>query len=381
MLRIMMCTLSFYPSYSLFFYLLRPSSGRSNGIRKLDILMNESREKMKSESTTRGQDVSSSAEYQETEHENSILQEYSIRKSARTFDDWLQMKRSQEKKRPGTAPAQKSRLGKSIDPESFKRWLNSKRSQRYHTNSESSASNKKTFISSSGLTFDRWLETKLGRRPMSAITCETDSRDKNAPGAGNKVRKQITSGKSYELWLAEKKATTSNSKDAENNSDGIKNTPKGSGKSFEVWLQDKQKQKQIELVQKVTTEKEQKRLEEIDQLAKWLNPHYKTYEDWLAIKNHQAVLERQRAQHEPQREHKDVSSEEKQKDAKIVYNIWQTMKALKELNEEERKYSEMKAKWAAKEKEKKHLSRAQYLKQGNKMQLETGLGKNLTMNR
>ena len=94
----MMCTLSFYPSYSLFFYLLRPSSGRSNGIRKLDILMNESREKMKSESTTRGQDVSSSAEYQETEHENSILQEYSIRKSARTFDDWLQMKRSQEKK-------------------------------------------------------------------------------------------------------------------------------------------------------------------------------------------------------------------------------------------------------------------------------------------
>lgn len=343
--------------------------------------MTESREKMKSESTTRGQDVSSSAEYQETEHENSILQEYSIRKSVRTFDDWLQMKRSQEKKRPGTAPAQKSRLGKSIDPESFKRWLNSKRSQRYHTNSESSASNKKTFISSSGLTFDRWLETKLGRRPMSAITCETDSRDKNTPGAGNKVRKQITSGKSYELWLAEKKATTNNSKDAENNSDGIKNTPKGSGKSFEVWLQDKQKQKQIELVQKVTTEKEQKRLEEIDQLAKWLNPHYKTYEDWLAIKNHQAVLERQRAQHEPQREHEDVSSEEKQKDAKIVYNIWQTMKALKELNEEERKYSEMKAKWAAKEKEKKHLSRAQYLKQGNKMQLETGLGKNLTMNR
>lgn len=36
----------------------RPPSGRSDGIHKLDILMSESREKMKSESTTRGQNVS-----------------------------------------------------------------------------------------------------------------------------------------------------------------------------------------------------------------------------------------------------------------------------------------------------------------------------------
>ncbi|PFX21993.1 Protein HOS4 [Stylophora pistillata] len=345
----------------------RPPSGRSDGIRKLDILISESREK----STTRGQHVSGSEEHHETEHENNILREYSIRKSARTFDDWLQMKRSQEKKRPDTAPAQKSRLGKSIDPESFKRWLNGKRSQRFHTNSESSTSNKKTFISSSGLTFDRWLETKLEKRPMSAMTYGTESRDQSASGEGNKVRKQITSGKSYEIWLAEKKASANITKDSENNCERDKNTSKGSGKSFEVWLQDKQKQKQIELVQRVTTEKERKRLEEIDQLAKWLNPHYKTYEDWLAIKNHQAVLERQRAQQEPQREHGDVSSEEKQKDAKIVFNIWQTMKALKELDEEERKYSEMKAKWATKKKDEAPLRRLNIFSKGTRCKLKS----------
>ena len=268
------------------------------------------------------------------------------------------MKQSQEKTRPCTAPAQKSRLGKSIDPESFKKWLNSKRLQRTQTNSESStSSNRKGFISSGGLTFDRWLETKLTKRPMSAMGYVTESRDDNVSGASNKVRKQITSGKSFELWLSEKKTIAQATHDGENNDKEDKNAPKLSGKSFDEWLQDKTKQKQIELVLKITTEKERQRLAEIDQLSKWLNPHYKTYEDWLALKNYQASLQRVRTQNEPQKQPEDIPLEEKQKDAKVVYNIWHTMKALQELSDEERKYNEMQAKWAAKEREKEQLRR------------------------
>lgn len=322
--------------------------------------MLESREKCKIESTQREQDSSGYEKEQEKEHDSILLdfrQEYSRKKPAQTFENWLHMKQSQAKNRPCTAPAQKSRLGKSIDPESFKKWLNSKRVQRMHTNSESSTSNKKTFISSGGLTFDRWLETKLTQRPMSAMSYVTESRDNNASGSGSNVRKQITSGKPFEVWLAEKKTTAHATHDEENNGEEYKNAQKLSGKSFDEWLRDKNKQKQIELVQKITTETEQQRLAEIDQLAKWLNPHYKTYEDWLAIKNHQASLERVRAQNEPQKQEEDIPFEEKRKDAKVVYNIWQTMKALHELSEEERKYNEMKAKWAAKEREKEQLRR------------------------
>lgn len=350
------------PDYNMFFFVLtRPPSGRTNGIRKLDIVMGESKEKCKMESTLRERETGGYEEDQAIEHDNTLLdlrQEYSGKKPAQTFENWLQMKQSQEKARPCTAPAQKSRLGKSIDPESFKRWLNSKRLQRTHANSESStSSNKKTFISSGGLTFDRWLETKLTKRPISAMGYVTESRDDNASGASNKVRRQITSGKPFELWLAEKKTVAQATHDGENNDQEDKNAPKLSGKSFVEWLQDKTKQKQIELVQKITTEKEQQRLAEIDQLSKWLNPHYKTYEDWLALKNYQANLQRVRTQNEPQKQQEEIPFEEKRKDAKVVYNIWQTMKALQDLSDEERKYNEMKAKWAAKEREKDQLKR------------------------
>ena len=321
--------------------------------------MSETREKCKIEPTPQERD---SGGY-EKEHEKDystlldIRQEYSRRKPAQTFEDWLHLKQSQQKNRPCTAPAQKSRLGKSIDPESFKKWLNSKRHQRVHTYSESSTSSKKTFISSGGMTFDRWLETKITKRPMSAMCYVTDLRNDNASGSGSKVQKPIISGKPFEVWLAEKKAVGHASHEDENNNEQDRNGQRLSGKSFEEWLQDKTKQKQIELVQKMTTEKEQQRLAEIDQLAKWLNPHYKTYEDWLAIKNHQASLERTRVQNEPQQPQEVIPFEEKQKDAKVVYNIWQTMKALQELSDEERKYNEMKAKWAAKEREKEQLRR------------------------
>lgn len=339
----------------------RPPSGSTNGIRKLDIVMGESKEKCKMESTLREQEAGEYEEEQAIEHDNTLLdlrQEYSGKKPAQTFENWLQMKQSQEKTRPCTAPVQKSRLGKSIDPESFKRWLNSKRLQRTHANSESStSSNRKNFVSSGRLTFDRWLETKLTKRPISAMGYVTESRDDHASGASNKVRRQITSGKPFELWLAEKKTVAQATHDGENNDREDKNTPKLSGKSFDEWLQDKTKQKQIELVQKITTEKEQQRLAEIDQLSKWLNPHYKTYEDWLALKNYQANLQRVRTQNEPQRQQEEIPFEEKRKDAKVVYNIWQTMKALQDLSDEEKKYNEMKAKWAAKEREKEQLKR------------------------
>ena len=325
-------------------------------MRKLEILMGESREKCRIESTLREREVSGFEEENAREDDNTLLnlrQEYSRKKPAQTFETWLQMKRSQEKTRPCTAPTQKSRLGKSIDPESFKKWLNSKRHQRTHINTESSASfNKKAFISSGGMTFDRWLETKSTQRPMSAMSYVDND---NASGASNKVRKQITSGKPFEKWLAEKKTIAQATHDGENSDNEDKNAPKLSGKSFDEWLQGKTKQKQIELVQKITTEQEQQRLAEIDQLSKWLNPHYKTYEDWLALKNYQANLQRERTKNEPQQE--DIPFEEKQKDAKVVYNIWHTMKALQELSDEERKYDEMKAKWAAKEREIEQLRR------------------------
>ena len=274
--------------------------------------------------------------------------EYSCKKPAQTFEDWLQMKRSQEKSRPSTAPAQKSRLGKSMDPECFKKWLSNKRHQRIHSNSESSSTNKKTFISSGGLTFERWLETKLSNRPFSAISYVTESRGATT-GACNNVRKQV-SGKPFQLWLAEKKSLEHSVHNVENiNEQDIKNSR--TGIPFQVWLQEKQKQKQIELVQKITTEKEQQRLAEIDQLQKWLNPRYKTFEDWLQIKDQEARFERLRALNEPQKPQEDIPVEEKQKDAKVVYDIWHTMKALQELSDEEKKYKEMKAKWAVKQRE------------------------------
>ena len=281
-----------------------------------------------------------------------IRREYCYRKPGQTFESWLQMKRHQGKNRPSTAPAQKSKMGKSLEPEFFKKWLNSKRHQRTYSSSESSSKSKKTCISSGGMTFDRWLETKSVSRPLSALNDVTHSRD-SSQGI-NKVRKPVICGKPFELWLAEKKATEQSIHDAENEEES-KNHPR-SGKTFEVWLQDKHKQRQIELVQKITTLKEQKRLAKLDQLRKWLNPRYKTFDDWLAIKNHQALLERNRtvAQNESIKQQiADVPEDEKHKDAKIVYNIWQTMKAVKELSDEEIKYKEMKTLWAAKEKEKK----------------------------
>ena len=341
--------------------------------------MTESRvEKMKTVSSLYEQDKLHAWDKNESEsdlepqQESALInlrKEYSCKKPSQSYEDWLQMKRSQEKNRPSTAPTQKSRLGKSIDPESFKKWLNSKRHQRTHSNSESSYSNKKTFISSGGLTFERWLETKLSNRPFSAVNYVTESRDSTS-GVTNKVRKQNVSGKPFEVWLAEKKTLEQSIHGGENYNEQDKNASR-SGKSFEVWLKEKHSQKQIELVQKITTEKEEQRLAEIDRLQKWLNPRYKTYEDWLTLKNHQARFERLRTQSEPQKQQEDISEEEKQKDAKVVYDIWQTMKALQELSDEDRKYKEMKAKWAAKQRAKEQLRRLNVINKAKQFHLRS----------
>lgn len=314
------------------------------------------------------EDRSETGENKPQEEETSVLidirQEFSCKKPAPTFETWLQMKQNQEKNRPCTAPAQKSRLGKSMDPESFKKWINSKRHHRTHSNSESVPSNKKTFISSGGLTFDRWLEIKLTKRPLSAMNYVTESRDTFS--GISKVRKPAISGKPFQLWLAEKKAVEQSINNGDYNNEQSKNCSK-SGKTFEVWLQEKHKQKQIELVQKITTENEQQRLADLDQLQKWLNPRYKTYEDWLAIKNQEAMLERVRVQNEPHKQQDDISAEEKQKDAKVVYDIWQTMKALQDLSNEEKKYNEMRAKWEAKKREKGQLRRLNTVDRAKKL--------------
>ena len=341
--------------------------------------MTESRaEKMKTvpslheQDKLRTWDKSDSEKDLEPQQETTLInlrKEYSCKKPAQSYEDWLQKKRSEEKNRPSTAPIQKSRLGKSIDPDSFKKWLNSKRQQRIHSSSESSSLNKKTFISSGGLTFERWLETKLSNRPFSAVNYVTESPD-STPGVTNKVRKQIVSGKPFEVWLAEKKTSEHFIHGIENDNEQDKNISRN-GKTFEVWLKEKHNQKQIELVQKVTTEKEEQRLAEIDRLQKWLNPRYKTYEDWLALKNHQARFERLRTQSEPQKQQEDISEEEKQKDAKVVYDIWQTMKALQQLSDEDRKYKEMKAKWAAKQRAKEQLRRLNVINRAKQFHLRS----------
>ena len=139
-------------------------SGRADGIRKLDILMSDSRgEKLKATLSSKEQgdrfhahvDRNETGENKPEEEETSALidirQEFSCRKPAQTFETWLQLKRNQEKHRPCTTPAQKSRLGKGMDPEAYKKWVNRKRHHRTHSNSESVPSSKRTFISSGGV--------------------------------------------------------------------------------------------------------------------------------------------------------------------------------------------------------------------------------------
>ncbi|KAK3716109.1 hypothetical protein QZH41_019641, partial [Actinostola sp. cb2023] len=283
------------------------------------------------------------------------------RKPTQTYDAWLEKKRNQGYLRPVTAPApERSKLGKSIDPEVFKSWLDRKRrSSHYRSNSESSSNGpKKTYISS-GLTFEKWLEEK-----RKSANKESDDQLTESHDSGRRTR-VIVAGKSYQDWLNEKlKQVQSDGKSEEENK---KDGPK-SGKTFEMWLWEKQNQKHIELIHKATEEKEKQRQIELEQYEKYLNLNHRTFDEWLAIKKQEHLMERVRAENEPK--HTELSSEEKKKDANLVFDIWLTMKFVEEMKEEETKYSEMKEKWERKEKQRAVLRRAIHINRLMKKQGE-----------
>lgn len=286
---------------------------------------------------------------------------YRPQKQAPTFDSWLERKRNQGQLRPATAHApERSKMGKSIEPEAFKDWLNKKRYHHYRSNSESSNSGpKKTYISS-GLTFDKWLEEK---RKMAGK--DRDCHVIESGGESSKKPRVILAGKSYEEWLNEKLVQTqSHSKDNENE-EGNKNVQKN-GKTYEMWLLEKRNQKQIEMIHKATTEKEKQRRLEYEQYQKYLNPNCRSFDEWLAIKQQEHLLERVRAENEPKED--EITTEDKKKDAHTVFDIWLTMKFVQELKVEDENYKEMKEKWERREKQREALNRAIHMSKLMKQQ-------------
>lgn len=148
------------------------------------------------------------------------------------------------------------------------------------------------------------LETKLEKRAMSTMTYGTESWDKNAWGAGNKVRKQITPGKSYEIWLAEKKASANISKDSENNCEGDKNTPKAVENPLRCGCRtNKSKTKWVS--PEGYHRKRTKKTRGDRPVGKMAKSTLQDLRGLASNQGNQAVLERQRARHELQREHED----------------------------------------------------------------------------
>jgi len=127
-----------------------------------------------------------------------------------------------------------------------------------------------------------------------------------------------------------------------------------------MWLLEKQNQKHIDMIHKATEEKEKQRQLELEQYEKYLNPNCRTFEEWLAIKKQEHLLERERL---AKNESKEIepSSEEKQKDADLIFNLWLTMKFEEEMKHENVKYNEMKEKWERKEKQRAALRRMMHI--------------------
>ncbi|XP_032227741.1 ankyrin repeat domain-containing protein 50 [Nematostella vectensis] len=334
----------------------RSSSG--NVIRKLDVVISTSKEKYKQENPASQNETPAQLPAESQESANSEIfidvseQAYRRKKTAQTFEHWLEMKRNQNKLRPSTAtsPPSKSKLGKSIDPEAFREWLSNKK-QRDHSRSfsDSSSSPRKGFISS-GLTFEEWLRNKA----KAAKENHVNDTDENGGNTQKRARVANLAGKTYDEWLNEKIKQAQATRDVGNNQ-GEKNVSK-SGKSFEVWLLEKRNQKQIEAIHKATTEKlEQKRLE-FEQYQKYMSPHYKTFDEWLAIKKQENLIERFRAENQPKK-YEEIPIEEREKDSSLVYSIWLTSKYVQEMQEEEKKYQEMVEKWKRKEQQRAQMKR------------------------
>lgn len=330
--------------------LSRPKTSQGNAKRHLDLVISTSHDRKTDEElkylakelpSPSREPASLTASLDVTEYAY-----YKPQKPAQSFDSWLEKKRAQGQLRPLTAHApEKSRLGKCIDPDVFKNWLNKKRRSHSRSMSESSSiSTRKTYITS-GMTFERWLEEKKKLESKENVLSE-----ETPPEVGRRAR-TLMAGKTYEEWLSEKmrQVQANNKEEEEDKKNGCK-----SGKTYEMWLLEKRNQKQIEIIHKATEEKEKQRQLEIEQYQKFLNPNYKTFEEWLAIKNQEHLLERERLksqQNEP-------SNEEKKKDANLVFGIWLTMKFVKEMKDEELKYEEMKEKWERKEKQRAAIRRA-----------------------
>ena len=265
---------------------------------------------------------------------------YIRRRPPETYKSWRERKRAQAKSTTMFSPPAKSNVGKHLDAETFKKWVASKRHVKLRESLEpAEMSSKKAFIKT-GLTFEQWRESKKGVKSRSVH---------EMIGESNEVQRHVpTSGKGFDEWLEEKRRLHS-ARTSENN-EASKPILGRFGKCFEEWLNDKLKQKQIEEIHKLTTKKQEDKKREKEQLKKYLNPHCMTFEEWIVVKRQGKLFERLRAQSDQKDEH--FTPEKRQEDANLVFNVWMTMKQAQELQDEEHKYYEMKAKWAAKEKEK-----------------------------
>ena len=201
------------------------------------------------------------------------------------------------------------------------------------------------------MTFERWLELKKVKKPEQVLGASRDD------SAGKSMRMRVpTVGKSFEDWLQEKNQEMASSREGNQGEKQMGQNGNRTGKPFHVWLQEKGRAKKIELIHKATLENEEERQRELEQFKRWINPHYRTFDEWLQLKNEESVLERiHSARAEPKE--REISVREKQEDARVVFDIWLTMKALQEFKEEEKKHEEMKVKWEAEDREREFRER------------------------
>ena len=296
---------------------------------------------------------------------------YSRNKPTITFESWLEKKRArgQLSPRPATAPARRNAFGKSIEPENFKKWLNSKKGNHVRGTSESSSSSpKRTFINS-GMAFERWLEMKRDQRPAESHV--TESSCDNTGKKPARARAPLA-GKTFEEWLQEKKQEFPGNREGGKDDETVDKNVTRSGKPFHVWLEEKRRSHRIDMIHKATTEKAEERRREMEQFKRWIDPHYRTFEEWLTLKNEEMQLERMRAQNEPKEE--ELPLQEKKKDARVVFDIWLTMKAVEEIKAEEEKYKEMKSEWETKDRQRQQLKRLNMLNKSKNNYKKGNLG-------
>lgn len=275
------------------------------------------------------------------------------RRPPESYESWLERKRAQVKANSSSVPTTpaRSHLGKSLDTETFKKWVAGKKHIKLRESSEPEEATSKKSSLKAGLTFERWLESKKGEKPRTGYEMIAESF--YASNSDASKRQIPTSGKRFDEWLEEKRRLQNGIKKTGSEGCDCAEETKANlnrhGKRFEEWLKDKLKQKQIEEIHRLTTQKEEDKRREMEQYRKYLDPHCLTFEEWLEVKRQDKLLEQIRIQNN-QKENQ-FTPEERQEDAKLVFNVWMTMKQAQELQDEEHKYCKMKAKWEEKKKE------------------------------